>query len=60
MKKLFILLLGLGLFFSIQAQTQLTEAEDFHVKTIESVTIDLFPILDEDHMIVVIDFFTTS
>ena len=48
------------LFVSVQAQTQLTVAEDFHVKTIEGVTIDLFPILDEENMIVVIDFFTTS
>jgi len=60
MKKIFISLLVMVLFVSVQAQTQLTVAEDFHVKTIEGVTIDLFPILDEENMIVVIDFFTTS
>jgi hypothetical protein len=60
MKKLMILLFGLVLFFSAQAQTQLTEAEDFHVKTIYSEIIDLFPLLDEENMIVVLDFFTTS
>ena len=54
------LLFGLVLFFSAQAQTQLTEAVDFHVKTIDGTTLDLFPLLDEENMIIVLDFFTTS
>ena len=60
MKKLWMLLSGLILFLGTQAQTQLTEAVDFHVKTIDGTIIDLFPLLDEEHMIVVIDFFSTS
>jgi len=60
MKKLYAFLFVLVMFFSAQAQTQLTEAVDFHVKTIDAVTLDLFPLLDEENVIVVIDFFTTS
>jgi thiol-disulfide isomerase/thioredoxin len=41
------------------AQTPLTEAPDFSVKTTESETIHLFPLLD-NNKIVVIDFFSTS
>jgi len=42
------------------AQTLLTEAENFNVKTIDGVPIWLFPILDEEEKIVVIDFFSTT
>ena len=42
------------------AQTSLTEAVDFHIKTVEGVVIDLFPLLDDQNKIVVIDFFSTS
>jgi thiol-disulfide isomerase/thioredoxin len=45
--------------FKILAQTPLTEAPDFSVKTTESETIHLFPLLD-NNKIVVIDFFSTS
>lgn len=45
---------------SASSQTLLTEANDFHIKTIEGEPIFLFPILDTDNMIVVIDFFSTS
>ena len=45
---------------SASSQTLLTEANDFHVKTIEGTPIYLFPILDEENMIVVIDFFSTT
>ena len=41
-------------------QTILTEAVDFHIKTVEGVVIDLFPLLDDQNKIVVIDFFSTS
>ena len=49
-------------FISIGAnsQTLLTEAADFHVKTIDGTSIYLFPILDDSNMIVVIDFFSTT
>ncbi len=43
----------------LSAQTPLTEAPDFSVKTTESETIHLFPLLD-NNKIVVIDFFSTS
>lgn len=45
---------------SVSSQTILTEANDFHIKTIEGTPIFLFPILDEENMIVVIDFFSTT
>lgn len=41
------------------AQTQLTEAVNFHVKTVEGTPYWLFDLLEQDK-IVVIDFFTTS
>ncbi len=45
--------------FSI-SQTTLTVAENFHVKTIDGVPIWLFPLLDDENQIVVIDFFSTT
>jgi len=42
------------------SQTLLTEAVDFHVKTIDGEPIYLFPLLDDDNYIVVIDFFSTT
>lgn len=60
MKQYLILLFS---FFIIQlsiAQTLLTEAENFNVKTIDGLPIWLFPILDEEEKIVVIDFFSTT
>jgi thiol-disulfide isomerase/thioredoxin len=59
MKKLSLLFLLL-ITYTIYAQTTLTEAVDFHVKTIEGETIYLFPLLDTNQQIVVIDFFSTS
>lgn len=53
---LFTFILGLGLF----SQTTLTVAENFHVKTIDGEPIWLFPLLDDENQIVVIDFFSTS
>jgi len=47
-------------YIPMNAQTLLTEAEDFHVKTIEGEPIFLFPLLDEQNKIVVIDFFSTT
>jgi len=38
----------------------LTEAVNFHVKTIEGETIWLFPLLDDESKIVVINFFSTT
>ncbi len=57
---LLILLLIIATISSLKAQTQLTEAVDFHVKTIDGVPLYLFPLLDDDNYIVVIDFFSTS
>ncbi len=59
MNKLFLSLLMFA-FFTTKAQTALTEAVDFHVKTIYGETIYLFPLLDDNQQIVVIDFFSTS
>jgi len=59
MKKLFILISALVTAFLLNSQTPLTEAVNFHVKTIEGETIWLFPLLDDDK-IVVIDFFSTT
>ena len=42
------------------SQTTLTEAVDFHVKTIYGETIYLFPLLDDENQIVVVDFFSTT
>ncbi len=44
----------------VTAQTQLTEAVNFHVKTPQGTPIWLFPLLDNDDKIVVIDFFSTG
>jgi thiol-disulfide isomerase/thioredoxin len=55
---LFFLILIIAL--SVKSQTVLTEAIDFHTKTIDGQTILLFPLLDEESKIVVIDFFSTS
>ena len=60
MKKLLLLIFSFLLFQGLMAQTLLTEAENFHVKTIDGVPIWLFPILDEEEQIVVIDFFSTT
>jgi thiol-disulfide isomerase/thioredoxin len=60
MKKLFLLLFPVFFFQGLIAQTLLTEAENFHIKTIDGETIWLFPILDEEEQIVVIDFFSTT
>lgn len=59
MKKLLLILL-LGIAFTANTQTLLTEANDFHIKTIDGLPIYLFPILDDSNMIVVIDFFSTT
>ncbi len=57
-----LILFVTGILFtaSTNAQTQLTEAVDFHVKTPEGMSIYLFPILDNENKIVVIDFFSTA
>ena len=60
MKKILLLFVALLLLGGVKAQTLLTEAEDFHVKTIDGVPIYLFPLLDEEEQIVVIDFFSTT
>jgi len=60
MKRQILLILSILLIQGLVAQTLLTEAEDFHVKTIDGVPIWLFPILDEEEQIVVIDFFSTT
>ena len=61
MKKITLVLITvLSLTTILKAQTTLTEAVDFHIKTIDGETIYLFPLLDEDNYIVVIDFFSTS
>ena len=60
MKKLFLLVFPILFFHGLMAQTLLTEAEDFHVKTIDGLPIWLFPILDDEEQIVVIDFFSTT
>ena len=44
----------------LHAQTDLTEAVDFNVKTVTGESIKLFPLLDDQNKIVVIDFFSTS
>lgn len=59
MRKIFALLFGLLVAGSLSAQTPLEEAVDFHVKDLEGNVIELFPLLDDQH-IVVIDFFSTS
>ena len=59
MKKFIAVILILTTFNSF-SQTLLTEAENFHVKTIYGETIHLFPLLDDEQKIVVIDFFSTT
>ncbi len=59
MRKIWFLILLLGS-ITASSQTLLTEANDFSVKTLEGETIYLFPLLDEENMIVVIDFFSTT
>ncbi len=59
-KILAITLLTTVLSSGLQAQTPLTEAVDFHVKTPDGTTIFLFPLLDDEGKIVVIDFFSTG
>tara|TARA_B100000497_G_scaffold120002_1_gene147972 strand:- start:472 stop:1239 length:768 start_codon:yes stop_codon:yes gene_type:complete len=46
--------------FYANSQTTLTVAENFHVKTIFGEPIWLFPLLDDENKIVVIDFFSTT
>ena len=60
MKKILLLLFPFLFLQGLTAQTLLTEAENFHVKTIDGETIWLFPILDEEEQVVVIDFFSTT
>lgn len=60
MKKLALLILLYFSLFLIHAQTDLNEAVDFQVKAIDGGTIKLFPLLDEQGKIVVIDFFSTT
>ncbi|HEY9114222.1 MAG TPA: redoxin domain-containing protein [Bacteroidales bacterium] len=60
MKKLTLLILLTVSVITIQSQTDQTEAIDFQVKAVSGETIKLFPILDEQNKIVVIDFFSTT
>lgn len=60
MKKTSFLILLYFSFFLATAQTDLTEAVDFHVKAVNGEPIKLFPFLDEQGKIVVIDFFSTT
>ena len=59
MRQLLLILTTFIIAFTLHAQTTLNEAVDFHVKTIEGDPIYLFPLLDNDK-IVVIDFFSTT
>ena len=59
-KKLILLLTVTLIIVTITAQTTLTEAVNFHVKTIYGEPTWLFPILDDENQIVVIDFFSTT
>jgi len=57
-----LFLISISLFlmvFSIKAQTSLTVAEDFSMKSTIGQTYNLFPYLDEGK-IVVLTFFTTT
>ncbi len=60
MKKLLLLIVSVLLFGGTFAQTTLTEAVNFHVKTIYGEPIWLFPLLDDENKIVVVDFFSTT
>ncbi len=59
-KNLILLIAAVLVTSTIAAQTTLTEAVNFHVKTIYGEPIWLFPILDDENQIVVIDFFSTT
>jgi len=60
MKRILLLFVGVLVFAGAIAQTTLTEAVNFHVKTIYGEPIWLFPLLDDENKIVVIDFFSTT
>ena len=60
MKKLILLLITAIAFNFASSQTTLEEAVDFNVKTIYGEPIQLFPILDNENKIVVVDFFSTT
>ena len=60
MRKVLLLIVGFLIFAGVTAQTTLTEAVNFHVKTIYGEPIWLFPLLDDEDKIVVIDFFSTT
>lgn len=60
MKKILSLSLFLIITIVTTGQTTLAEAVNFQVKTIYSEPIWLFPLLDDQNKIVVIDFFSTS
>ncbi len=60
MKKFLFLFVTIVISVPGITQTPLTEAVNFHVKTIEGETIWLFPLLDDENKIVVIDFFSTT
>jgi thiol-disulfide isomerase/thioredoxin len=60
MKKILYSFLITSLFFlSVKAQTPLTTAVDFDIKILDGTVIELFPLLDQNK-IVVLDFFSTS
>lgn len=59
-KKLLTLTLITIIAIGTMAQTTLTEAVEFHVKTIYGEPIYLFPLLDDENKIVIIDFFSTT
>ncbi|MFK5854516.1 MAG: T9SS type A sorting domain-containing protein [Bacteroidota bacterium] len=59
-KKLLFLVTSVLIFGGVVAQTTLTDAVDFNVKTVYGVPISLFPLLDDENQIVVIDFFSTT
>jgi thiol-disulfide isomerase/thioredoxin len=59
MKRVLLILISITFIFSTKAQTPLTEAVEFHVKTLDGDPVYLFPLLDAGK-IVVIDFFSTS
>ena len=60
LRRLLISALISMLYLTSGAQTTLTEAQNFHVKTIDGEPIWLFPLLDDENQIVVIDFFSTT
>jgi thiol-disulfide isomerase/thioredoxin len=60
MKKILYSILIATLFFlNVKAQTPLTTAVDFDIKILDGTVIELFPLLDQNK-IVVLDFFSTS